>query len=183
MPETPRPALGPLLIECARLLDVVAQAQVNHEAGDRIARPALMRLVPFLTREGIRPTELARQADITKQAVGQTLKACEAQGLVEFAADPSDGRAQLVRLTDDGEAAFRYGRSVLRHLEDELAGALGAAVIDQTTRGLDAMLPVLQAWIDAPPRRRRAPADAIRVRRLAKALRAAAPRTRLTPDS
>ena len=151
MPAPVRPALGPLLITCARLLDEIAQAQVNREAGERIARPALMRLVPFLTREGIRPTDLARHADITKQAVGQTLKACEAQGLVEFAADPTDGRAQLVRLTDDGEAAFRYGRSVLRYLEGELAAAVGATIVDDTVRGLDALLPVLQAWTAAPP--------------------------------
>src|SRR6188472_715671 len=104
MPAAARPPLGPLLITCARLLDEVAQAQVNREAGDRIARPALMRLVPFLDRNGIRPSELARRADITKQAVGQTLKACESLGLVEFAADRADGRAQLVRLTSDGEA-------------------------------------------------------------------------------
>jgi DNA-binding MarR family transcriptional regulator len=173
-----RPALGPLLITCARLLDEVAQAQVNREAGERIARPALMRLVPFLTREGIRPTELARRADITKQAVGQTLKACEAQGLVEFAADPTDGRAQLVRLTDDGEAAFRYGRSVLRYLDGQLANALGADTLDETTRGLAAMLPVLQGWIDTPPTRRHAAPEALRVQRLARAVKAAAPRSR-----
>ena len=61
-----------------------------------------MRLVPFLDRNGIRPSELARHADITKQAVGQTVKGCEALGFVEFAADPADGRAQLVRLTSEG---------------------------------------------------------------------------------
>lgn len=151
MPARSTPALGPLLITCARLLDEVAQAQVNREAGERIARPALMRLVPFLTREGIRSTDLARRADISKQAVGQTLKACAAQGMVEFVADPTDGRASLVRLTADGEAAFRYGRSVLAFLEGQLTRTIGDTTMRGVATGLEAMLPVLQSWLDSPP--------------------------------
>ncbi|WP_157898982.1 MarR family winged helix-turn-helix transcriptional regulator [Luteitalea pratensis] len=176
MPAATRTPLGPLLITCARLLDEVAQAQVNREAGDRIARPALMRLVPFLDRNGIRPSELARRADITKQAVGQTLKACEALGLVEFAADPADGRAQLVRLTAEGEAAFRYGRSVLVYLEGQLAGVVGAAAVHDVVAGLEAMLPVLQAWTVAPPSRRPAPPAALKARRLAGVAKVTSPR-------
>lgn len=151
MPARSTPALGPLLMTCARLLDEVAQAQVNREAGERIARPALMRLVPFLTRDGIRSTELARRADISKQAVGQTLKACAAQGMVEFVADPTDGRASLVRLTADGEAAFRYGRSVLAFLEGQLTRTIGDTTMRGVATGLEAMLPVLQSWLDSPP--------------------------------
>jgi len=167
MPTHGPAALGPLLITCARLLDEVGQAQVNREAGERIARPALMRLLPFLDRRGIRPTDLARRADITKQAVGQTLKASEDLGLVEYVADPTDGRAQLVRLTREGEAAYRYGNSVLAFLEQELARAVGRAAVREVTGGLQAMLPVLQAWSASTPPRRAVPTEALRVRRAA----------------
>jgi hypothetical protein len=62
MPATPSPSpgLGPVLFECARLLDEIAQAEVNREAGARVLTPALVRLLPHLSTEGIRPTELAR---------------------------------------------------------------------------------------------------------------------------
>lgn len=148
------PPLGPLLITCARLLDEVAQAQVNREAGWRAARPALMRLVPHLSRTGIRPTELARRADVSKQAVGQTLRACEADGFVCFAPDPNDGRAQLVQLTAEGEAAVAYGQSVLGALESSLAERVGTPVIDRLCTTLATLLPVLSEWSEngAPSR-------------------------------
>jgi DNA-binding MarR family transcriptional regulator len=145
-------------MSCGRLLDELAQAEVNRQSQARVARPALMRLVPFLDREGIRPSELARRADVSKQAVGQTLRDCEALGLVRFSADPSDGRAQLVQLTDAGETAFRYGQSVLAFFERALAGAVGAATVVRVASGLSTMLPVLQSWAasGAPEQRRSA---------------------------
>lgn len=159
---------GPLLITCARLLDEVAQAQVNREVGAAVARPALMRLVPHLDRHGIRPSELARRVDLTKQAVGQTLKACEAQGFVEFTADPDDGRAQLVRLTADGEAAYRYGTSVLAFLEDELGRAVGDHTLQHATDALARLLPLLQQWSTGQAPTRRAPREAAALARRAR---------------
>lgn len=145
-PPPPPPGLGVLLITAARMLDELAQAQVNREAGARVARPALMRLIPYLEEGGIRPSELARRADVTKQAVTQSLRTCEALGLVEFAPDPSDGRAQLVRLTDGGQAAVRYGQSVLGFLEGELARRVGVARVRELVAGLGQLLPVLEEW-------------------------------------
>jgi DNA-binding MarR family transcriptional regulator len=172
-----RPPLGPLLLTCARLLDEVAQARVNAEVGERVARPALMRLLPFLDRDGIRPSELARRADVTKQAVGQTLKASEDLGFVELTADPADGRAQLIRLTAQGEAAFRYGNSVLAFLEGELTRSVGQAAVRDAVDGLQAMLPVLQAWSSSAPPRRAVPRGALRIRRAQpRAARTTAPR-------
>jgi DNA-binding MarR family transcriptional regulator len=155
--------IGPLLFTCARLLDEIAQARVNVEVGERLARPALMRLLPFLDRAGIRPSELARRADVSKQAVGQTLRASENLGFIETIADPTDGRAQLIRLTPEGEAAFRYGNDVLAFLGGELGRSLGASAVRDLTRGLQRMRPVLEAWASDPPTRI-APTEAGRLR-------------------
>lgn len=147
-------SLGPQLILAARLLDELGQAQVNHEVGERIARPALMRLVPYLDVHGIRPTELAKRADVSKQSVGQTLRACEALGVVQFAPDPADGRAYLVRLTPYGESAVRYGQSVLAYLVSELTARLGEAVVADLATALAAVIPVLAQWsADGAPTR------------------------------
>lgn len=158
------PGLGPLLFDCARLLDEVAQAEVNREAGARVLTPALVRLLPHLSVEGIRPTVLARRVEVSKQAVGQALGDLESRGFVEMVPDPADGRARLVRLTPAGLAAFDHGRGVLAFYEAALAARVGQARIDTLRDTLGRVLPVLAEWAagDAPSR---APAASARRRR------------------
>lgn len=146
MTDDPRDLLGPVLFECARRLDETAQAQVNREAGERVARPSVMRLLPFLTAEGIRPTELAKRVDVSKQAVGVALAELEARGLVAFEADPLDGRAQRVMLTPFGAEAYAHGHGVLRFYEGALAKVVGAAVVARLRKDLAAVLAVLESW-------------------------------------
>lgn len=148
------PGLGPLLFDCARLLDEVAQAEVNREAGARVLTPALVRLLPHLSTDGIRPTALARRVEVSKQAVGQLLGDLESRGFVEMVPDPDDGRARLVRLTPAGLAAFDHGRGVLAFYEAALAARVGLARIATLRNTLGLVLPVLAAWAagDAPRR-------------------------------
>lgn len=140
------PGLGPLLFECARLLDEIAQAEVNREAGARVLTPALVRLLPHLTVEGVRPTELARRIEVSKQAVGQALADLAGRGFVEQVPDPADGRGRLVRLTRQGVAAFDHGRGVLAFYERALAERLGRTKVETLRTTLAAMLPVLEGW-------------------------------------
>lgn len=142
----PAQGLGPLLLECARLLDDVAQAEVNREAGARVLTPALVRLLPHLSTDGIRPTVLARRVDVSKQAVGQALGDLESRGFVEMVPDPGDGRARLVRLTPAGLAAFDHGRGVLAFYEAALAARVGQTRIDTLRDTLARVLPVLVEW-------------------------------------
>jgi DNA-binding MarR family transcriptional regulator len=139
-------AFGPVLFECARLLDEMAQAEVNRQAGRRLLTPALVRLLPHLSRTGIRPSELARRVDVTKQAVGQALAGLSALKLVEMVRDPSDGRARLVRLTATGAAAYGHGRGVLAFYASALAERLGGSRLAELEVGLAEVLAVLQEW-------------------------------------
>ena len=145
--DIPYAGFGPLLFECARLLDEIAQAEVNRAAGRRLLTPALVRLLPHLSREGVRQTDLARRVDVTKQAVGQALAELVPLGLVELVPDPSDGRARLVRLTEAGAASYDHGRAVLRFYAAALAARLGAKRLEEMTLGLASVLEVLQHWI------------------------------------
>ena len=92
--------------------------------------------------------------DISKQAIGQTLRTCEELGLVRFDPDPADRRAHLVRLTPLGLRAVRYGESVLAFLEAELAARVGGATIAQLSRALLAVSGTLSEWSagEAPSR-------------------------------
>jgi DNA-binding MarR family transcriptional regulator len=141
--------MGPVLFECARLLDEIAQAEVNRQAGRRLLTPALVRLLPHLSREGIRPTELARRVEVSKQAVGQALSGLERMRLVELVSDPTDGRARLVRLTEAGAAAYGHGHAVLDFYTAELARRLGPDRVAELSATLTDVLAVLQQWTAA----------------------------------
>lgn len=93
---------------------------------------------------GARPTELARTLGITKAAVGQLLDVLEAQGLVERAADPSDGRAQIVRPTAKAARLYRAGRAELDRIEREWLDVLGP----RRLADLDRALVDLDTWRD-----------------------------------
>jgi DNA-binding MarR family transcriptional regulator len=137
--------VGHLLFTAARLLDERAQARLNAAAGERLARPALMRLLPYLDQTGIRPTELARRVDVSKQAVGQSLAELERRGFVEYVADAADGRARLVRLSKAGVSASRRGLRVLRDLETELAGTVGKRRLRELADTLTLLVTALEA--------------------------------------
>lgn len=141
-------SFGHTLLECARRFDLLGQARLNAELGEDIARPSVMRLVLHMSPEGIRPTELARRVDISKQAVGQTLSFLEERGLIEFVPDPADRRAVIARMTDVGVEASRLGLEALGKVQREVESRVGAATVARTFRGLRMILAALEAAED-----------------------------------
>jgi DNA-binding MarR family transcriptional regulator len=80
---------------------------------------------------GMRLTELAERAGMTKQAVGEAVSDLEGLGYAERVADPSDGRAKIIRLTDQGGAAQRAGFAIIAELEAEWVERFGAERVEQ----------------------------------------------------
>src|SRR5690242_18594724 len=95
------PLLGALLRipYQAMMSDVVAPGLAAAGYGD--VRPRHLPLTQTLSRHptGLRATELAARARITKQSMGTLIDELERGGYVERAPDPADGRARLIRLT------------------------------------------------------------------------------------
>ena len=137
---------GYTLLSCARLFDALAHAQINRRAGKVVAPPGLVRLVPHLTFDGIRPSELARLTDVSKQAVSQTLAPLVEQGLVEYIDDPRDGRARMIRLTQKGGETFVHALASLKQFETALADRVGAKTLADLFQALKAIHPVLEEW-------------------------------------
>ncbi|ATW50475.1 MarR family winged helix-turn-helix transcriptional regulator [Streptomyces peucetius] len=70
-----------------------------------------------------RATELAGYFGVGKATMSRQLRALEELGLVTREPDPADGRASLVRLTDEGVARFRHVRDARRgRYRNKLAG-------------------------------------------------------------
>lgn len=63
---------------------------------------------------GLRGTELAGYFGIGKATMSRQLRALESLGLVTREPDPADGRASLIRITDEGRARFLRVRGARR---------------------------------------------------------------------
>ena len=74
-------------------------------------------------------SELAARLQITKQGAAQIVTDMEHRGLVDRRPDPDDGRARLVRLTDEGSRALREARKFHRAFERRLVRQLGPGVV------------------------------------------------------
>lgn len=80
--------------------------------------------------DGMRLTELAERAGMTKQGVGEAVTDLERLGYAERVPDPNDGRAKIIRLTERGAEAQRVGFEVIGEIEREWAERYGAERID-----------------------------------------------------
>lgn len=98
---------------------------------------AQARLGQRIAPNGSRLTDLAAQAQVTKQTASQLVAALEREGLLERVPDPDDGRARLIRLTERGLTASGHARDAVmsveaawtRHLGPELTSALRQALV------------------------------------------------------
>ena len=86
--------------------------------------------------DGVRPTELAQIARITKQSMGALVDSLEAAGYVERLDDPDDGRAWRVRLTARGRAYGRDVRKFSREVESRIAKQLGTEKLEELRASL-----------------------------------------------
>lgn len=84
----------------------------------------------------IRPSHIAANLGVSRQAMSQLLGEMAAAGLVETVPDPDDRRAQKVVFSSTGGPIREAASGVLRDLEAELAAAAG----DKAMAGLRTVL-------------------------------------------
>lgn len=81
------------------------QGQILARTGETLDQPSHQALRHLLAWGPMRPTALAEVLDTGASHVSKIVRRLEADGLVRRSADPSDGRASLVSLTEAGEEA------------------------------------------------------------------------------
>jgi DNA-binding MarR family transcriptional regulator len=97
-----------------------------EDSGITDVRPTHGCVFRFIDGDGMRLTELASLAGLTKQSVGEIVDDLERLGYLERYPDPTDKRAKLIRLTAKGLDAQRIGFSLFVKLEEDWAEAFGA---------------------------------------------------------
>ena len=107
--ELPNAAGDPSRIPLPALMELAVDAMWTDfrasllEAGITDIRPTHGCVFRFLHGDGMRLTELASLAGLTKQSVGEIVDDLTALGYIERYPDPTDKRAKLLRLTKQGQ--------------------------------------------------------------------------------
>ena len=97
-------------------------------------------LIPLFEEDGLRMSELARRARLSKQTLTTLVPRLERDGLIERRGDPGDGRAALVFLTARARAFAPVAAAVLTELEDEMARLVSVRDLATTTRVLRTLM-------------------------------------------
>lgn len=141
MPTAPsRDNLGFLLAKAGqRWNELLAARFAAH--GFAEVRPAYGSiLIPLFEDDGLRMSELARRARLSKQTLTTLIPRLERDGLIERRSDPDDGRAALIFLTARASAFAPVAAAVLAELGDEVTQAVSTRDLATTTRVLQALM-------------------------------------------
>lgn len=130
MPGTTEPEpeplnLGLLLFIPYRAMEARVFAALAAAGFDDFT-PAQARVFQRIAPGGSRLTDLAEQAQITKQSAGFLVDQLERAGYVERVPDPTDARARLVRVAARGAQAIPQAARIVAEVEAEWADHLGA---------------------------------------------------------
>lgn len=116
----------PLLLLLVLANRHVAAALQEHlvAAGFQDHRLVHHTVMAHVTREGLRLTELAARAGITKQAMSELVTDLVKRGYLQTKPDPADGRAKLITFADRGrravDAAMKAFGTIDKRLEEQI---------------------------------------------------------------
>ena len=97
-----------------------------HDHGFDDLTVAQARIAARIGEHGTRLTDLAEQAQVTKQTAGFLVDQLERAGYVRRVPDPTDARARLVTIDARGRRAQRRAREMEQVVETEWEQRLGA---------------------------------------------------------
>jgi DNA-binding MarR family transcriptional regulator len=114
-------------------VDAVTERLVGglHAAGFDDIVPAHMNLLRYPGPQGQRPSDLAAQIGMTKQAVNYLLRQLEERRYLTLLGDDHDQRSKRIELTERGYAAAKNIRATVRQIERELERELGKVKFEQ----------------------------------------------------
>jgi len=126
---TKEEAFGPPLIGALLRMpwEAVQQHMLQrlHESGFDDLDAAHLNLFRYPGPQGARPSELAAQLGMSKQAVNYLLGELERLGYLERRPDPDDLRSKRIGLTPRGVSAIPVIREAVAEVEERWASRLG----------------------------------------------------------
>jgi DNA-binding MarR family transcriptional regulator len=134
------PLLGALLRACWQEVRRRIERDLSAGGFDDIGS-AHLAVFQYPSPRGVRITELAERAGMSRQAMTYLIAELEERGYLERRPDPSDGRASLIDLTRRGGEAIAAIRASVRRLEREWEAQLGRSRFGEFRETLLAITP------------------------------------------
>jgi DNA-binding MarR family transcriptional regulator len=137
------PRVLPVHIPLTALLDLAFEAMLTEFRSEieqsefddlRITHGCVFR---YVRETGMRLTEIAERANVTKQSAGEIVDDLVELGYVERVPDPADRRAKLVCLTTRGEEAQDFGFRAFAAIEGQWSERFGAERIAELRKTLE----------------------------------------------
>ena len=112
-------------------------------AGFEDLRRAHNAVVVNLPAKGLRLTELAERAGISKQATAELVDDLVQKGYLRRVPDPSDGRAKIIMWAKRGHDAHAATMTAFTTIQSEMAALLGDRDMDQLKGALHRLFSAL----------------------------------------
>jgi DNA-binding MarR family transcriptional regulator len=125
---------GPLIGALLRMpLDAVRQRMLDdlHSAGFTDLVPAHAAVLRYPGPQGRRPSDVAAEAGMSRQAMNYLLGELEQLGYLERHDDPDDKRSRRIELTERGQAVRRVMRQSVEDIEAEIERDIGGDALQQ----------------------------------------------------
>lgn len=116
------------------------------EAGYGDVTQGQARVAARIAPDGIRMSDLAEQAQVTKQTATSLVDQLERRGILERVPDPADQRARLVRLAPRGLELCAVARRAEGELDAAWEDHLGARRTQRLRDALEALREVVDPW-------------------------------------
>jgi DNA-binding MarR family transcriptional regulator len=112
-------------------------------AGLSLARTKVLQVLD--AKGPVRQASLAKELGLAQRSITQSVEALARDGFVDRTADPDDGRAKIVTLTDKGASALAASSATGEAVLKQLFGTLGTRELKE----LDKLLNAVDAAVDA----------------------------------
>jgi DNA-binding MarR family transcriptional regulator len=109
---------------------------------------AQSRIAARIGPEGTRLSDLAEQAQVSKQTATALVDRLEEAGYVERRRDPRDGRVRLVRLSAKGESLLPVARAEEQRIEREWERHLGSRRMRELREALTMLREITDPYRD-----------------------------------
>jgi DNA-binding MarR family transcriptional regulator len=132
-----------LLRDLASQLDrraIVHRKGTPYEA----VRQSDVRVFIIASRQPSSESEIARELEVSRQAVHSSVQRLKDLGVVGLIPQPGNGRDKLVAVTESGRQAQDVANATIRLLENECADILGTKGLEQFRKQMTVLVSALK---------------------------------------